>query len=108
MKQPPFNSNFYFAVVTVIPILYLALTLQSPTFNQLIERWRQDLDGTLARWFRLEIKGTEITVAAALFPLIGAVGAAVILASVVDEILSFLVLYNSKSNPFLDKLPWCR
>jgi hypothetical protein len=42
MDKQTFNTNFYLAAATVIPILYLALTLQGPGF----ERFVRSLDET--------------------------------------------------------------
>jgi hypothetical protein len=38
MPHGAFNANFYVAAATVIPVLYLALTLQGPTVRRLMER----------------------------------------------------------------------
>jgi hypothetical protein len=36
-----FNSTFYATTATVIPVLYLALTLQGSTHRDLMNRWRK-------------------------------------------------------------------
>ncbi len=42
--QPPFNADFYVAAITVIPVLYLALTIQGPTAARMIKA-AADSDG---------------------------------------------------------------
>jgi uncharacterized membrane protein len=43
MKQA-FNSGFYATAATVIPVLYVALTLQGSTFEESLKRWRESVD----------------------------------------------------------------
>ena len=38
MHRDTFNANFYITAATVIPVLYLALTLQSQTYERMISR----------------------------------------------------------------------
>lgn len=40
VMKDSFNSDFYVTAATVIPVLYLALTLQGPTFERVLKRWR--------------------------------------------------------------------
>src|SRR5262249_8422479 len=40
MHHDTFNADFYVTTATVIPVLYLALTLQGSTFENMMTRWR--------------------------------------------------------------------
>jgi hypothetical protein len=40
--QKPFNADFYVTAATVIPVFYLALTLQGSTYRDLMTRWRKN------------------------------------------------------------------
>lgn len=40
MGHDKFNANFYITVGTVIPVLFLALTLQGSTLNDMLDRWK--------------------------------------------------------------------
>lgn|SRR5487761_1135778 len=42
MHHETFNADFYVTAATVIPVLYLALTLQGPTFKRLLERGQDE------------------------------------------------------------------
>ncbi len=87
-----FNANFFIVVATVIPVLYLALTLQGPTYERLMTRWRSAVrEGHRDRSFKSEAR----TVTAAIFA-IG--GAAVVLYSVYAEFLSLRALYSETAN----------
>jgi hypothetical protein len=40
MHHNTFNADFFFVAATIIPVLFLAITLQGKTFEGLLERWK--------------------------------------------------------------------
>ncbi len=87
-----FNANFFIVIATVIPVLYLALTLQGPTYERMMARWRSAVrEGHRDRSFRSEAR----TVTAAFLAI---VGTAVILYSVLAEYLSLRALYSQTAS----------
>ena len=87
-----FNVNFFIVVATVIPVLYLALTLQGPTYERMMARWRSAVrEGHRDRSFRSEAR----TVTAAFLAI---VGTAIILYSVLAEYLSLRALYSQTAS----------
>jgi hypothetical protein len=43
MHHDTFNADFYVTAATVIPVLYLALTLQGSTFEKVMSKWRDSV-----------------------------------------------------------------
>jgi hypothetical protein len=43
MHHDTFNADFYVVAATVIPVLYLALTLQGSTFESLLAGWESNM-----------------------------------------------------------------
>lgn len=44
----PFNANFYIVAATVIPVLFVAIAVQSPTWESMIRRIRASQESLLA------------------------------------------------------------
>lgn len=40
MHRDTFNADFYIVAATVIPVLFLAVTLQGPTYERILNSWR--------------------------------------------------------------------
>jgi hypothetical protein len=99
-----FNYNFYITAATVIPVLYLALTLQSSTnfrgssFMGLIERWRESEANDSGRSYAaIQIRKFFTALPAVLASL-------AILWSIFNEFYCFYALYKRKSNSLMDLL----
>lgn len=97
MHKQAFNADFYLTAATVIPILYLALTLQGQTYETMVRRaltdWRVVLSlprGELSwrrylwRWWWHYVLFLSPTLA----------GSAILIAGVVGEWRAILALYN--------------
>lgn len=89
-----FNSDFYVTAATVIPVLYLALTLQGSTLESLLERWlKLSTREPGKEWGALSyvsfylFTGVAITAGFAIF------------LSIYAEFVSLKVLYYKKSTP---------
>jgi len=96
---PPFNSTFYLAAATIIPILFLAFAVQGPAYQNLMQNYatlgerietieRTETTGRLPsrRWW-----GTTLTVA-----LLTAVILAIPVLGVMGEIAALYALYNQQ------------
>jgi len=87
-----FNRDFYTTIATVIPVLYLALTVQGQLYGNMLRRaWRgllrKERDwGWSLRLLRLAISVGLIVAAVA-----------ILAAGLGGEILAILVLYNASS-----------
>lgn len=81
-----FNANFYITAATVIPVLYLALTLQGNTYRDLMARWRET---NRVSPFTLRAQARVVLVA-----LIAISGAIAILQGVLGEYSALQALAN--------------
>jgi hypothetical protein len=88
VKDNTFNADFYIAAATVIPILYLALTLQGSTFEELLTRWKTSLRKVPLS----SVWGLTVRLLAFLAFLIA--GSIIILAGFVGEYASIVALYR--------------
>jgi formate hydrogenlyase subunit 3/multisubunit Na+/H+ antiporter MnhD subunit len=82
-----FNSDFYVTAATIIPVLYLALTLQSPAFDMILTWWKKFLvqeSGTFRRANKRFWVACFIVVA----------GVSVLINSLFGEIYTIQALYN--------------
>jgi hypothetical protein len=81
-----FNADFYIAAATVIPVLYLALTLQGNTYHDLMMRWRKaNKESPFTFWPQVRV----ITVA-----LLSIAGAWVIVIGIIGEYSALQALEN--------------
>lgn len=98
-----FNYNFYITAATVIPVLYLALTLQSSTnfegssFTGLIKRWKRSEADDSGRWYLVQPRKFIIA-------LIAVGGSLAIIWSMINEFYCFYALYEQKSHPLMNLL----
>jgi len=57
-----FNADFYVTTATVIPVLYLALTLQGRTYHDVVTRWRKvNKDAPFTFWPQAKVIALAIT-----------------------------------------------
>jgi hypothetical protein len=87
--KDPFNSDFYVTVATIIPVLYLALTLQGSTLEQLLRHWKKVTRGAvLSKWnLRSELHMDLVA-------LVAIYGCGIMFAGIVAEIIVLLALYH--------------
>jgi hypothetical protein len=93
MHKDTFNADFYITAATVIPILYLALTLQGQTFEQMIKRMVKGLPRRkgLTLWqFVLSRLFRSAFVTAS---------SAIIFFAILGEWDAILALYNRSASP---------
>lgn len=89
-----FNSDFYVTAATVIPVLYLALTLQGSTLESLLERWlKLSIKEPGKKWDALSYLKFYLFTGAAISS-----GFAIFL-SIFAEFISLKALYYKKSTP---------
>jgi hypothetical protein len=86
-----FNANFYTVTAAIIPVLYLALTLQGRTFEALMARWRSFNQEAPFKFL------PQLGVAA--LALAAMAGAAAVFFGVLAEFLSLRALYTERSTP---------
>ncbi len=89
-----FNADYYVAASAVIPILYLALTLQSSTFEGIVKRMGKSGAIPLST-----LKSASYGLGLALMAI---AGSAVILNGILALFGVFLVLYDRQSNHVID------
>jgi hypothetical protein len=85
MHHDTFNADFYITAATIIPILYLALTLQGQSFERLAEAHKRNhdvpRDKRKGRWTLLE----ALFLSAPYF---------ILISGIVGELLAIFALYN--------------
>lgn len=84
-----FNANFYVTAATIIPVLYLALTLQGNTYRDLMTRWRK-INRESSSKFLPQARATIVGIAAV-------IGAGVILQGALGEFAALRALLNDKA-----------
>lgn len=84
-----FNVNFYVIAATVIPVLYLALTLQGTMFERLMTHWLSTKDSPERFWPQI-----QVIVIAFISIFVGAVT----LYGVYAEFLAIRALYQESGN----------
>ncbi len=92
-----FNVDFYVASATVIPVLYLALTLQGSTLEDLFKQVRENLAPFNVEW-TLKINLRQLA-----FIAIGLFGASFIIMGLVGDFLAFLALYQRKASSAVEQ-----
>jgi MFS family permease len=93
MSMSSSTSNFFIVAATVMPVLYLALTLQGPMYQKAMDRWRSAVrEGNQNRGF----KSVARTLTAAIFAM-GLAG--IILFSILAEFLALYSLYSGRASP---------
>ena len=101
--QATFNSDFFVTAATIIPVLYLALTLQGSTFDQI-----------LIWWGKLPTKGsrTPNRINIHIYVVFQVIGLVIPLfvGSLAGEIISVQDLYNRKSHTgrVIQNLGYCQ
>jgi hypothetical protein len=96
-----FNANFYVAAATVIPVLYLAITLQGSTFEALMQRLKKALPESQPVG---SSKPSLKTVARPVLTVLTMVIATVLIfGGIAAEFISFFALYQQKSSPRMDR-----
>lgn len=86
-----FNADLYVAAATVIPVLYLALTLQGSTYHDLMTRWRKtNKESPFTFWPQARV----ISVA-----FLSMAGAAVIVAGIIGEYAALQALEDRTVGP---------
>ncbi len=84
-----FNRDFYTTITTVIPVLYLALTVQGPLYSSMLRRAWSGLLRKERDW-ELSLRLLRVTISVGLI-----IAAVVILAAGLGgEILAIFALYN--------------
>jgi hypothetical protein len=96
-----FNANFYVAAATVIPILYLAITLQGSTFEDLMRRLRKALPENQPTGSRRT--PLKSIVSLALTVLITVIAVVLIFGGISAEFVSFVALYQQRSSSRMDR-----
>lgn len=86
-----FNSDFYITAATIIPVLYLALTLQSSTFDMVLEWWGKLLTRRSGRSRKVE---RRFWIAL----LVAIVGLSLLIEGLFGEIYAVQALYSRQSN----------
>ena len=87
-----FNRDFYATITTVIPVLYLALTVQGPLYSSMLKRaW----SGLLRKERDLELSLRLLRVSISVGLIIAAV--VILAAGLGGEILAIFALYNGSS-----------
>lgn len=90
---PPFNSNFYFAAATIIPILFLAIAVQGRGYQNLLTiltPLNQQLDRDDSPWYK------HVAAIAAVL-VVGAIAFLILAYGVLGEIESVIALYRQKT-----------
>lgn len=86
-----FNADFYIAAATVIPVLYLALTLQGTTYHDLMMGWRKtNKESPFTFWPQVRVVAVTI---------LAMVGAAVIILGIVGEYSALQALEDRTVGP---------
>ena len=91
--EDSFKPDFYVAAATVIPVLYLALTLQGSAFEKWMKRW----EGGASQYFQSKLT-VKSFVRVAGFMVIGVFAAAFVFAGIAGELFSFWALYQEGSS----------
>lgn len=86
-----FHSDFFVTGATVIPVLFLALTLQGSTFDAVIEQCNR----ILAKYHRSTGKGAIFRAGSIL---LGSTAASVLIVSFIGEYSAIFGLYYQRSN----------
>jgi hypothetical protein len=92
MHNGTFNADFYVTAATIIPVLFLALTLQEKTYGQLIRRGVRIVNKESASWIEslwLFLYGNVLSFT----------GTAIVVAGIAGEITAILALYYRTSSP---------
>jgi hypothetical protein len=85
MHKDTFNSDFYVVAATIIPLLYLALTLQGQTYERLINRARKAVS-----------RGVIIPML--LIPVFSLLSLGIVTAGILGEWLSIWALYERSAS----------
>jgi hypothetical protein len=88
-----FNANYFITTATIIPVLYLALTLQGSTFDSTIAYWVQHVSKedvlNISKRTLLFVGSTLLVTA----------GLSLLITSFVGEFLAIRALYLQQSSP---------
>jgi hypothetical protein len=87
-----FNSNYYITAAAITPVLYLALTLQGSTLEELLKLWKANLIPDNVKW---NIKA-EIRMSGSV--LIAMIAAGGMFLGILAEFLAVLALYRQKAS----------
>jgi hypothetical protein len=90
-----FNADFYVTTATVIPVLYLSLTLQGTTFERIMSYWRSS-NKKAPFTFRGQLPIYAIAIGSIAF-------GSIVLFSVYGEYLALRALYSQESSPRTDQ-----
>lgn len=86
-----FNANFYLTAATVIPVLYLALTLQGNTYNNLMTRWRKiNKESSFTFWPQVRVVTAAILAIS---------GAAITILGIIGEYSALQALVQERTGP---------
>ena len=92
------SDNFYFASATIIPIFFLAITLQGPLYNNLIDKVKAGAralaDSVDSDPSRKESRAVNVAIVT------GAVAAAILLTGAFGEFLAIKALYQPTNDKF--------
>ena len=93
-----FNSDFYVTAATIIPVLYLALTLQGSTLEQLFKIWKENLVPFSVDRMSLKERLREIV-----FTSVAICGAGGMFIGIVGEFIAVQAIYNKTAGPAAGK-----
>ena len=91
MHKDTFNADFYVVAATIIPVLYLALTLQGQTFEQILSLYQ-------AAWKSNPPRGWRRWQTASLVAVLPLGGMAILATGVVGELQAIGALYQRQAD----------
>jgi hypothetical protein len=97
MHQDAFNKDFYVTAATVIPLFYLALTLQGQTFERIIVRSIKEINRRTTSWRQAVFNLISVFV-------LGLAGIVIVSSGIAGESGAILALYNQSSSRTTDQL----